>query len=135
MIFSSQTNCYKQMLLRDGSISRLGSQIVIWAAGTTVQIVPNLKKTRSSIPLRVLVLLASNDGIAKFSSRQQQRELLSKMPKRSRLATIKGGNHSGFASYDGASKKVNIMDGTRGISLDSQHKEAARQTANFLLTK
>jgi len=125
------------VLLDDGSTSRVGSQIVVWAAGNIVESVPNLRKAESSLPLRVLILLASNDSIAKFSSRQQKRDFLSKLPKKSRLDTIKGGNHSGFASYDTTREKSStfLINGLRDIPLKSQQEEAARRTANFLLTK
>lgn len=120
--------------LNDGSISRVGSQIVAWAAGSMVQGVPNL---RQALPLRVLVLLASRDSIAKITSTSSRRELLSKLPAKSKLDTIKGGNHSGFASYDTASKKSStfLMNGPRDIPLEVQHEEASSRTARFLLNK
>jgi len=122
------------ILLHDGSITRVGSQIVAWAAGTDVEGVPNLLENGSSSPPSILVLLASNDKIAKFSSQQQKFLLLSKLPKTSRLETIKGGNHSGFASYDTAAKN-SPFDGPRDIPLEAQHEEASSRTTRFLLSK
>ena len=122
------------VLLHDGSISRVGSQIVAWAAGTLVEGVPNLLEIGSPSPLRIFILLASNDKFAKFSSQQQKHQLLSKLPKTSRLETIQGANHSGFASYDAASKKGSAFDGPRDIPLEDQHKEASSRTARFLLS-
>jgi len=118
------------ILLRDGSISRVGSQIVVWAAGTVVENVPNLLTSS----LRVLVLLASNDMFATFSSPQQKLQFLSKLPKKRRIETIEGGNHSGFASYD-AAQKSNQFNGPRDIPLETQHEEASSRTAHFLLRK
>ncbi|KAL7439929.1 hypothetical protein ACHAXH_004545, partial [Discostella pseudostelligera] len=120
--------------LKDGSISRLGAKIVAWAAGTNAQSFPDL---RDATLLRVLILTASNDSIASISSPQQKQQLLSKLPKRTRLIKINGGNHSGFASYDDASNKSGTMsvNGPRHISLELQQKEASRLTASFLLQK
>jgi pimeloyl-ACP methyl ester carboxylesterase len=120
--------------LKNGSISRLGAKIVAWAAGTNAQSFPDL---RDATLLRVLILLAFNDSIASISSPQQKQQLLSKLPKRTRLIKINGGNHSGFASYDDASKKSGTMsaNGPRHISLELQQKEASRLTASFLLHK
>jgi len=132
------------IVLRDGSITRVGSQIVAWAAGTAVENVPNLLLTEANVtspspsssaiyPLRVLLLLASNDKIAKFASHEQKRQLLSnKLPKASRLETIQGGNHAGFGSYDTANKSDGL-DGPRSISLEAQHEEASKRTVRFLL--
>mmetsp|Transcript_31150 Transcript_31150/g.56522 ORF Transcript_31150/g.56522 Transcript_31150/m.56522 type:complete len:455 (-) Transcript_31150:380-1744(-) len=122
------------VLLHDGSISRVGSQIVAWAAGTVVEGVPNLLEAGSPSQLRIFILLASNDEFAKFSSQQQKHQLLSKLPKTSRLETIQGANHSGFSSYDAASKKGSAFDGPRDITLEAQHKEASSRTARFLLS-
>ena len=118
------------VLLHDGSISRVGPKIVAWACGT---LLPNLNL--STLPLRVFILLASNDEIAEFSSQKEQRELISKLPKKSILNTIKGGNHSGFASYDTDSKKSGTfaINGRRDITLERQQEEAASRTARFLL--
>ncbi|KAL7545064.1 hypothetical protein ACHAWF_008428 [Thalassiosira exigua] len=127
--------------LSDGSTSRIGGgaagdaanpmRIVAWAAGNIDASVPNLRPLDS---VRVFVLLASNDGIAGFT-REEKRRLLSKLPRGSRLRTIEGGNHSGFASYDAASKEGGVLsiNGRRDIPLEIQHEEAARQTAQFLL--
>ena len=121
------------VVLNDGSVSRIGSEAVAWAAGTIVQAVPNLHNASQ----RVLVLLGSNDSIASLSSRQERQQLLSKLPTRSRLETIKGANHSGFSSYDEASKKSSTyaMNGQRDISLKAQQEETTRLTSNFLLNK
>ncbi|KAL7534981.1 hypothetical protein ACHAXR_006188 [Thalassiosira sp. AJA248-18] len=130
------TNPPPSFLLNDGSISRVGSQIVAWGAGPMINIVPNLQEAGPSSPIRVFILLASNDNIARFESHEQKRQLLNKMPQSNLiLDTIKGGNHSGFASYDDASKKSNtfLLNGRRDISLEAQHKEAASRTARFLL--
>lgn len=139
--------------LRDGSsISRVSNQIVAWAAGNAVNSVPNLQRfgeeafPLSSLtsflarnegnywknhPLRVLILLASNDDIAKFASEQQRQDLLSKLPpKTTYLHTIEGGNHAGFASYNDA-----LMDGPRDIPLEVQHVEACSKTVHFILEK
>jgi len=119
------------------SVSRMGSDIVVWAGGNLVDgVVPNLRINRRP-PLRVLVLNGSKDGIVKMSP-QQKRELLSRLPKSTtELRTIKGGNHSGFASYDTASKKSSTfaMNGPRTISLEAQHSEACSQTIRFLLDR
>lgn len=115
--------------LRDGSISRVSPQIVVLGAGNNIAAVPDLRNGGSSQPLRVLVLLASNDVINCFSSRQQKHEFLSKMPRGTRMLTIKGGNHSGFATY-----KSGPYDGVREIPLEVQHEETARRTANFILS-
>ncbi len=122
------------VLLPDGSISKLGTNIVAWAAGTMTQSYPNLHDASS---LRVLILLASNDSIACISSLQQKQQLLSRLPKKTRLTIIKGGNHSGFASYDNASTQSGTMlvNGPRHISLESQQKEVSRLTVNFIRQK
>ena len=121
------------------SISRIGSQIIVWGAGNLVESVPNLQTSNSSdeSSLRVLILLASNDDIAKFTSHRQKRDLLRKLPRRSRMQTIKGANHSGFASYDEASKKSStfLLNGIRDITLKYQQEETARRTADFLLNQ
>ena len=124
----------RSVLLPDGSISKIGTNIVAWAAGTIDQSFPNLHDASS---LRVLILLASNDSIARISSLQQKQKLLSKLPKNTRLTIIKGGNHSGFASYDNASAQSGTMlvNGPRHISLESQQKEASRLTVDFILQK
>jgi hypothetical protein len=119
------------VLLRDGSKCRIGSNIIAWAAGTVAQSFPDLCDASS---LRVLILLASGDPFASISSPQQRHLLLSKLPKRTRFVTIRGGNHSGFASYDEASKTSGI-NGPRRITLESQQAEASRLTTNFLLRK
>lgn len=120
------------LILQDGSISRLGTKIIPWAAGTIAQGFPDLHNTSS---LRVCILLASNDSIASISSPQQKREILLKLPKGTRFYTINGGNHSGFASYENASKEsgTTIVNGPRNISLEAQQKEASLLTARFLL--
>jgi hypothetical protein len=118
------------------SVSRLGSDIVVWAAGNFVDSVPNLRINKRP-PLRVFVLNGSIDGIVKFSP-QQKRELLSKLPKSTtELRTIKGANHSGFASYDTASKNSSTfaVNGPRTITLEAQHNEACSQTVRFLLDR
>jgi len=124
---------------KDESLSRIGSQIIVWGAGNLVESVPNLQTSISSdeSSLRVLVLLASNDDIAKFTSHRQKRDLLRKLPRRSRMQTIKGANHSGFASYDEASKKSStfLLNGIRDITLKDQQEETARRTADFLLNQ
>jgi len=123
----------------NGSISRIGSQIAVWGAGNLVYSVPNLQKSTSDAEssLRVLLLLGSNDDIAKFTSHRQKRDLLRKLPRRSKMQTIKGANHSGFASYDEASKKSSTfsLNGIRDISLKDQQEETARRTADFLLNQ
>ena len=123
--------------LKDGSVLRIGSNIVVWAAGNIVDIVPYLQSpaTSSPSPLRVLILLGSNDNIAKFTSHQHKRQLLSRLPRRSKMETIKGANHSGFASYDEACEKSStfLMNGPRDITLKSQHEQASRRTVNFLV--
>jgi len=126
----------------NGSISRIGSQIIVWGAGNLVDNVPNLQTSNnsdksSSKSLRVLVLSGSNDDIAKFTSHRQKRDLLRKLPRRSKMQTIKGANHSGFASYDEASKKSStfLLNGIRDIKLKDQQEETARRTADFLLNQ
>ena len=123
------------MKLNDGSITRVSPNFVVWAAGPSdmADLDPNLQKSESSL----LVLLGGSDNIAKFTSQQQKRQFMLQLPRNSRLVTIKGGNHSGFASYDEDSKKSDsyLMNGQREISLDAQHKEAARHTASFLMGK
>ena len=124
---------FHSVVLRDGSISRIGSNIVAWAAGTIAQSFPDLCDASS---LRVLILLASGDPFASISSPQQKQVLLSKLPKRTRFVTVKGGNHSGFASYDEASKTSGkLVNGPRHITLESQQAEVSRLTTNFLLRK
>ena len=126
--------------LRDGSVSQVGTQIIAWAAGNIVQSVPNLRTNElgtreKKTPLRVLILLASNDNIAKFASNSQRLELMSKLPQRTTtLNTIAGGNHCGFASYDTAVENAKVsLDGVRDIPLEVQHGEACSQTVHFLL--
>eukprot|EP01082_Thalassiosira_pseudonana_P003464 g3385.t1 g3385 contig12:1972588-1973934(-) len=126
--------------LRDGSVSQVGTQIIAWAAGNIVQSVPNLRTNELGTrekkkPLRVLILLASNDNIAKFASNSQRLELMSKLPQRTTtLNTIAGGNHCGFASYDTAVENAKVsLDGVRDIPLEVQHGEACSQTVHFLL--
>lgn len=124
----------------NGSISsRIGSQIIVWGAGNLVDSVPNLQTLNSSdeSTFRVLILLGSNDDLAKFTSHRQKRDLLRKLPRRSKMQTIKGANHSGFASYDEASKKSStfLLNGIRDITLKSQQEETARRTADFLLNQ
>lgn len=123
----------RSVMLKDGSISRIGSDIVAWASGTTALSFPDL----SSSSFRVFILLATNDAIARISSRQQKQQIVSKLPKRTKLVKIKGGNHSGFASYDDASSKsgTTLVNGPRHITLESQQKEASSLTASFLLYK
>jgi len=124
---------------KDESLSRIGSQIIVWGAGNLVESVPNLQTLNSSdeSTFRVLILLGSNDDLAKFTSHRQKRDLLRKLPRRSRMQTIKGANHSGFASYDEASKKSSTfsLNGIRDITLTDQQKETARRTADFLLNQ
>ena len=124
---------------KDESLSRIGSQIIVWGAGNLVESVPNLQTSISSdeSSLRVLILLGLNDDIAKFTSHRQKRDLFRKLPRRSRMQTIKGANHSGFASYDEASKKSStfLLNGIRDITLKDQQKETARRTANFILNQ
>jgi pimeloyl-ACP methyl ester carboxylesterase len=118
------------------SVSRVGSDIIVWAAGNIVDSVPNLRINQRP-HLRVLVLNGSIDGIVKFSP-QQKRELLSKLPKSTtELRTIKGANHSGFASYDTASKNSSTfaLNGPRTITLEAQHNEVCSQTVRFLLDR
>ncbi|KAL7473106.1 hypothetical protein ACHAXS_013464 [Conticribra weissflogii] len=135
--------------LSNGSISRLSYQLVVWAAGPWANLVPNLRGNSSSLPLqtpsdmsgarpdpfRVLIILASNDNIAKFESNEQKEELLSKLPKKTTvLNVIEGGNHAGFGSYDTAAGKSRVkIDGERDIPLEVQHAEACSQTVHFLL--
>ncbi|KAL9183744.1 hypothetical protein ACHAXT_004600 [Thalassiosira profunda] len=127
-----QTNA-PTVTLAHGSISKIGPQIVAWAAGTVVKSVPNIRRIAPS--LRVFLLLASNDTIAQFASPWQRRELIRKLPRGSKLVEIEGGNHSGFASYDEDSKRsaTYLINGPRDISLEEQQAEAARSTAKFLL--
>lgn len=120
------------VLLHDGSLSRIGRKIVAWAAGTDVNLFPDLSHAGSSLQLEVLILLASKDSIARILSHQQKRRILSRLPKKSRLGTIKGGNHSGFASYE---SQTSPFDGLREISLESQHEATSFQTTSFLLNK
>ena len=146
-----EINEQPSITLRDGSISKVSNQLIVWAAGPFVDSVPDLRTTTLSPlssyrdkshtavskPLKVLILLASKDEIAKFQSEQQKLELLSKLPKRTTLLhTIDGGNHSGFASYNTATKKSKqSTDGTRDIPLEVQHVEACSRTVCFLLQK
>ena len=124
---------------KDDSISRIGSQIIVWGAGNLVDSVPNLQTSNSDAEssLRVLILLGSNDDLAKFTCHRQKRDLLRKLPRRSRMQTIKGANHSGFSSYDEASKKSStfLLNGIRDITLKDQQKMTARRTADFLLNQ
>eukprot|EP00986_Skeletonema_menzelii_P008327 scaffold3470_cov149-Skeletonema_menzelii.AAC.7 len=122
------------ILKNKNSVSRMGSDIVVWAAGNLS--VPNLRINKRP-PIRVLVINGSNDGIVQMSP-QQKRELLSKLPKSTtELCTIKGANHSGFASYDTASKSSSTfaMNGPRTISLEAQHIESCNRTIRFLLDR
>ena len=118
------------------SISRVGLDIIVWAAGNLVDIMPNLRINKRP-PLRVLLLNGTNDGIVKISPKQK-RQLLSKLPKSTtELRTIKGANHSGFASYDTASMKSSTFsfNGHRTITLEEQQKEACSQTVRFILDR
>ena len=123
--------------LNDGSISKVGSQIVVWAAGNMIDSVPNLQSTSqpSNTNLRTLILLGSNDNIAKFTSHRHKRQLLTKLPRGSRMFSIKGANHSGFASYnvDSSSPLIHDLNGQRDITLQAQQKEVSRRTAKWLL--
>ena len=121
----------------ESSVSRIGSDIIVWAAGNLVDAIPNLRVNNKISPLRVLLINGSNDGIVQFTP-QTKRELLTKLPKSTtELRTIKGANHSGFSSYDTASKKsaTYAMNGHRTISLEAQHNEACILTARFLLNR
>jgi len=125
--------------LNDGSISKVGSQIVVWAAGNMIDSVPNLQstsQTSNTNDIRTLILLGSNDNIAKFTSHRHKRQLLTKLPRGSRLFSIKGANHSGFASYDEASRNSSTfaINGQRDITLEAQQKEVSRRTAKWLLS-
>ena len=123
------------------TLSKMGKRIVLWAAGTHALDVPDLRDSGC----RALLLLGSNDEIAKFASGREMDEVLaSKFPTADGghggggctvLRSIRGANHSGFASYDADSKrsKTFLMNGRRDISLDEQHEEASTLTARFLL--
>ena len=118
------------------SVSQIGLDIVVWAAGNLVDIVPKLRINKRP-PLRVLILNGENDGIVKMDAKLK-RQLLSKLPKSTtELRTIKGANHSGFASYDTASKKSTTFsfNGERTITLNEQHEEVCSQTVRFILDR
>ena len=118
------------------SVSQIGLDIVVWAAGNLVDIVPKLRINKRP-PLRVLILNGENDGIVKMEPKLK-RQLLSKLPKSTtELRTIKGANHSGFASYDTASKKSTTFsfNGERTITLNEQHEEVCSQTVRFILDR
>ncbi|EJK60967.1 hypothetical protein THAOC_18610, partial [Thalassiosira oceanica] len=87
---------------------------------------------------RVLVLLGGNDGIARFDTDGQRAELAARLPGggATRVRTIRGGNHSGFASYERASGEGGGggMNGRRDIALEEQHDEVSRETVGFLLS-
>ena len=110
------------------STSKMSHKIVAWAAGTDVNGFPDLSNGVSLVQLRVFILLASNDKFARITSLQQKHRIISKLPTKSRLETIKGGNHCGFASYPESS-----IDGLREISLEAQHEAASSWTIKFLL--
>lgn len=132
----NQSEVPSVILKNKKSVSRIGSDIVVWAAGNIVDGVPNLRINKRP-PLRVLVLNGSNDGIVQMSP-QQKRALLSRLPKSTtELRSIKGANHSGFASYDTASKSSSTfaMNGPRTISVEAQHHEACSRTTRFLLDR
>ncbi len=132
----NQSEVPSVILKNKKSVSRIGSDIVVWAAGNLFDGVPNLRINKRP-PLRVLVLNGSNDGIVQMSP-QKKRALLSKLPKSTtELRTIKGANHSGFASYDTASKNSSTfaMNGPRTISLEAQHNDACSRTIRFLLDR
>lgn len=132
----NQSQLPSVILKNKKSVSRMGSDIVVWGAGNLIDAVPNLRINKRP-PLRVLVINGSNDGIVQMSS-QQKRELLSKLPNSTtELRTIKGANHSGFASYDTASKASSTfaMNGHRTISLEAQQKETCSRTIRFLLDR
>lgn len=125
------------VIINKSSVSRVRLNIVVWAAGHLVDVVPNLRINKRQ-PLRVIVLNGSNDGIVQISP-QKKRELLSRLPKSTtELRTIHGANHSGFASYDTASKinsSTFSLNGHRTITLEAQHEEACSQTVRFLLAR
>ena len=132
----NQSQLPSVILKNKKSVSRMGSDIVVWGAGNLVDGVPNLRINKRP-PIRVLVINGSNDGIVQMSP-QQKRELLSRLPKSTtELRTIKGANHSGFASYDTASavSSTFAMNGPRTISLEAQHNEACSRTIRFLLDR
>ena len=110
------------------STSKIGHKIVAWAAGTEVNGFPDLSNAGSSLQLRIFILLASNDRFARITSLHQKHRILSKPPKKTRLETIKGGNHCGFASY-----RESSIDGLREISLEAQHEAVSLRTIKFLL--
>lgn len=118
------------------SVSQIGLDIVVWAAGNLVDIVPKLRINKRP-PLRVLILNGTNDGIVRMDPKLK-RKLLSKLPKSTtEMRTIKGANHSGFASYDAASKKSTTFsfNGERTITLNEQHEEVCSQTVRFILDR
>lgn len=123
--------------LPGGSTSRVRPRYVAWAAGTAVDVVPNLRAGGPPpTPPRALVLLGVNDRIARFASSRHRSQLLAKLPVHSRVTAIRGANHSGFASYDAAARRGGrdlAINGPREIPLDEQHAAAAKLTARFLL--
>ena len=128
--------------LADGATSRLRPRYVTWAAGTAVDAVPDLRGAAagddddaSPPPPRALVLLGAEDRIARFASPRDRARLAARLPARSRVTTLRGANHAGFASYDAAAGREGraALDGARGIPRAEQHAAAARLTARFLL--
>ena len=131
-----------------GCRARVEPNAAVWAAGPLVSSVPDLNGSVGSDcrggggkrrGARVLVLLGSNDNIAKFDTESQREELMAKLPRdkgATRVHTIKGGNHSGFASYERASRASNTyeMNGRRDMTLEEQHDEVARETVRFLMS-
>ncbi|HUE87605.1 MAG TPA: alpha/beta hydrolase [Vicinamibacterales bacterium] len=79
----------------------------------------------SDLPLRVLKILGSEDGVAPLETSFANRALL---PAATRFEVIDGGNHAQFGYYG-----FQIFDGRALISREAQHEQTVRLLVSMLL--
>ena len=104
----------------------ISNKVVVWAAGNLLD---SFLDTSNLIHLHCLFIQASEDNFCTFPTQQKVKEFKQKFPSHTVHKCIKGGNHSGFASYP-----MDIqIDGQQKISRKRQQQFASRETSQFLL--
>jgi pimeloyl-ACP methyl ester carboxylesterase len=81
------------------------------------------EKDFSRVPIRVMKVIATNDGVAPMAMSDSNRRLL---PPSVRWEIIEGGNHSQFGYYG-----FQIFDGRATISRQEQHSHVVDSILSF----
>lgn len=102
------------------------SKVVVWAAGHMLE--NFVKNPCDLIPLQILFVHASQDAYCQFDDLPKFQKYIKGETNAAIFKCIKGGNHSGFASYPMNQQ----LDGGLSISRHRQQQLACQHTIKFL---